>query len=319
MPALVSPNGGQKVSGGDLTTLDFFSGSGLVTEALKPWFTTVWANDICPKKRAVYVANFGADHLVEGSITEIDGSEVPPTDMAWGSFPCQDLSLAGNMEGLSNGSRSALYWEWVRILGEMNERRRPPVLCAENVVGFLVADEGKQFRRAYFALRKLGYLAGALIIDAIHFLPQSRPRSFLVAVKEGTSFDREALTSQGPHPLYHAKAAVTAWKAADDPEWIWWLLPEPPRRRTTLADLVEFDAPFNPPRRQGGCSACCRRSTERSLTPPSRPRRRWSEPAIRESAGRTAGRNSAWRSGSTASRAAFARRREAAADKSCSS
>lgn len=245
MPALASPKGAGKLIGDDFTALDFFCGSGLVTEALKPWFTTIWANDLCPKKCAVYTANFGAAHLVRGSITEIDGSQVPPADMAWGSFPCQDLSLAGNMEGLSNGSRSALYWEWVRILEEMNERYRPPVLCAENVVGFLVADEGKQFRRAYLALRKLGYFAGALVIDAIHFLPQSRPRSFLVAVKEGTPFDRESLTSHEPHPVYHGKAVLTAWKAANDPEWLWWLLPEPPQRTVTLADVVEFDATFN--------------------------------------------------------------------------
>ncbi len=247
MPTLMSSNG-RKRNGGDFNALDFFSGCGLVTEALKPWFTTLWANDICPKKCAVYVANFGGDHLVQGSITKVDGSEIPSADLAWASFPCQDLSLAGNMDGLSNGSRSALYWEWVRILEEMNERRRPPVLCAENVVGFLVADEGKQFRSAYLALRKLGYLAGALVIDAIHFLPQSRPRSFLVAVKEGTPFERETLTAQEPHPLYHGKAVLTAWKTADDPEWLWWILPQPPRRNLqsglrpiiiTLRDKVE--------------------------------------------------------------------------------
>lgn len=60
--------------------VDFFAGSGLVTEALSPYFTPLWANDICPKKAAVYQANHGGGHFHLGSIAgarEADGgSEV---------------------------------------------------------------------------------------------------------------------------------------------------------------------------------------------------------------------------------------------------
>lgn len=34
--------------------LDFFAGSGLVTEAVNPFFDVVWANDIAAKKAEVY-------------------------------------------------------------------------------------------------------------------------------------------------------------------------------------------------------------------------------------------------------------------------
>lgn len=230
-----------------LTALDFFAGSGLVTEGLKPWFRTVWANDICPKKCEIYAANFGKKHLVEKSLSKVHGFELPASDLAWGSFPCQDLSLAGNMTGISKGSRSALYWEWLRVLREMDEPLRPPVLCVENVVGFLVADNGKQFKLAYEALRRLGYLAGAIVIDAINFLPQSRPRSFLVAIKEGISFDVERLTRLDYDPIYHTKSVLTAWKAVKDPEWLWWNLPKPPQSKKTLTEIIEFDASFHSP------------------------------------------------------------------------
>src|SRR5215813_14934415 len=82
--------------------LDFFAGSGLVTEALKPYFTAVWANDICRKKAAVYCANHPKDHFQLCSIHTIRGTELPPATPSWASFPCQDLSLAGNLQGLTS-------------------------------------------------------------------------------------------------------------------------------------------------------------------------------------------------------------------------
>jgi DNA (cytosine-5)-methyltransferase 1 len=151
------------------------------------------------------------------------------------------------MGGFLKGSRSSLFWEWIRTLEEMDYVRRPPVLCVENVVGFLVAENGKQFALAYQALKKLGYLAGALVIDAVHFVPQSRPRSFLVAIKEKLTIERDALTRQEPDSLYHTKAVMTAWKATDDPRWIWWRLPEPPLRKITLADVMEPSVQYDPP------------------------------------------------------------------------
>ena len=90
--------------------LDFFAGSGLVRLGLEPEFDTVWANDNCPKKRVVYEANHPNDHFCPSDITEIRGSDLPAADLAWASFPCQDLSLAGNLNGIKTGTRSALFF-----------------------------------------------------------------------------------------------------------------------------------------------------------------------------------------------------------------
>ena len=99
-----------------LTAVDFFAGSGLVSEGLNPYFQTLWANDICDKKALVYRANFPDVQWDGRSIAEVRGSDVPAAHLAWASFPCQDLSIAGDMRGISGGTRSALFWEWIRVL-----------------------------------------------------------------------------------------------------------------------------------------------------------------------------------------------------------
>ena len=87
--------------------LEFFAGSGLVGHALSPYFKTAWANDVCPKKAAVFKANHEDAPFDLESVTEVNGNHLPPASLSWSSFPCQDLSLAGNGEGIQ-GERSGL-------------------------------------------------------------------------------------------------------------------------------------------------------------------------------------------------------------------
>jgi DNA (cytosine-5)-methyltransferase 1 len=120
------------------TALDFFAGSGLVRLGLAPEFETVWANDNCAKKRDTYIANHQFDELLTADIQHLKGKDVPGADLAWASFPCQDLSLAGNLGGIKSGTRSGLFWDWIRILrGMRSEREKRPVLVAASVVGFV--------------------------------------------------------------------------------------------------------------------------------------------------------------------------------------
>ena len=228
------------------SALDFFAGSGLVRLGLEPEFQTVWANDVCPKKQAVYTANFpdGPFHL--GAIEGIHGSDLPEADLAWASFPCQDLSLAGNLTGMKTGTRSGLFWQWMRVLDELQRcGRKPPLLVAENVVGFVAASEGRHFLQAYQALRERGYRAGAVIIDAQRFVPQSRPRAFLLAI----SGDVDVATLSQPQPSgpFHPAPMVRAAARLNDPAWIWWSLPAPTARPPLFGDICERAAPCDPP------------------------------------------------------------------------
>jgi DNA (cytosine-5)-methyltransferase 1 len=227
------------------TALDFFAGSGLVGLGLEPEFETLWANDNCAKKREVYEANHPRDRFHLGDIKHVQGRNLPVADLAWASFPCQDLSLAGNLGGIKTGTRSGLFWEWVRILKELNENsKRPPILVAENVVGFIVADHGKHFKLAYYALRDLGYRVGAVVINARDFVPQSRPRAFIIAVSEEVPLD--GLTQQFPSSPFHTVGLVRASFTVDDNEWIWWSLPRANEESSVFSELCERDAPCDP-------------------------------------------------------------------------
>ena len=222
--------------------LDFFAGSGLVAEGLKDFFQTVWANDICEKKAKVFCANHDNKIFHLGSIEDVQGGDLPTALLSWGSFPCQDLSLAGNMNGLSS-SRSGLVWQWLRVMDELS--KRPPLAVAENVVGLVSAAKGEHYRRLHKALIGRGYKVGAIMIDASHWVPQSRKRVFVIAVEAGISTEQ----FETDHPIWcHPSSIVRAAEGLD--RWVWWNLPKPPDRKKKLEDLIEFDAPCDEPEKK---------------------------------------------------------------------
>ncbi|MCT2280703.1 DNA cytosine methyltransferase [Micromonospora chalcea] len=162
---------------------EFFAGIGLVREALEPLgVEVVWANDIEPAKRAAYAANHNAEHFQLGDIRNISASDLSATvELATSSFPCVDLSLAGNRRGLV-GAQSGMFWEFARIIDEMQERR-PRVVLLENVHGFATSHGGKDLADALARLSELGYSCDVFAVDARHFVPQSRPRMFIVGIR----------------------------------------------------------------------------------------------------------------------------------------
>jgi len=218
------------------TFLEFFAGSGLVSHALSPYFKMVWANDICPKKAAVFWANHEGASFNLGSVTDVNGKRLPPALLSWSSFPCQDLSLAGNGEGIQ-AKRSGLVWEWLRIMDEMPTR--PPILAAENVLGLISTNNGVHYRELHKTLAERGYRVGALLLDAVHWLPQSRPRVFVVAVDANMAMPRKLIAS-GP-TWAHSTAIREIAKNLE--EWVWWRLPMPEKHFVTLSDVVDFSLP----------------------------------------------------------------------------
>jgi DNA (cytosine-5)-methyltransferase 1 len=213
--------------------LDFFAGSGLAAEGLSPYFKVIWANDISKKKAATYIANHPRKTFHLQDITEITGDQLPKAELSWASFPCQDLSLAGNLMGINN-SRSGLVWQWIRVMDEM--ATRPPVLVAENVVGFLSAAKGAHYLAVHQALFERGYHLGAVVLDASCWVPQSRPRVFLIGVSaklEGS------LKFAGDGPNWcHDRAIQRVARLVD--EFIWWKVPKPICNSKSLEDLIDF-------------------------------------------------------------------------------
>lgn len=215
--------------------LEFFAGSGLAAEALAPFFSIAWANDICEKKAATYRANHPFEHFHLGDLTEVRGAQLPAATLSWASFPCQDLSLAGNLGGIGS-SRSGMVWHWLRVMDEM--AKRPPIVVAENVVGLVSAGEGKHYLALHAALRERRYRVGVVALDAVHWLPHSRPRVFIIGVKETI----DIAPFQAPNPLWcHSPAILRLAPSADD--FVWWSLPKPRVKRKGLEDLIDYEAP----------------------------------------------------------------------------
>lgn len=74
-------------------------------------------------------------------------------DVICGGFPCQDLSVAGKQAGIKEGTRSGLWSECARLLGEI----RPQYAIFENVTALLSGDNGRWFQRVLGDISALGY------------------------------------------------------------------------------------------------------------------------------------------------------------------
>lgn len=220
------------------TMHEFFAGSGLVAYGLKGMFRPIWSNDICPKKAAVYQNNFISKHFIRDDIKNVKGAKLPYAHLSWASFPCQDLSLAGSIGGI-DAKRSGLIWEWLRVLQEMPER--PAILSIENVAGLLSTNKGLNYTKLHYALLRLGYKSGAILVDACFFVPQSRPRIFVIAVQKDFSVPSK-LQDSGPNWL-HNKAAINLGQAL--PDWIWWHADKPPERLQRLVNVIDFTIPYD--------------------------------------------------------------------------
>lgn len=193
----------------------------------------VFSNDINKKKLDIYAENFDSSDFICSDIRGLTGSDIPEIDIATASFPCTDLSLAGNRAGLAGSASSALL-EFLRILKEMREYR-PSVVMLENVTGFVTSSGGRDLYRAVHELNKLGYHCDLLLFDAKWFVPQSRQRVFIVGSFETQSKDTTA------HPLDFAHPTVVRnfIRSHPDLNWHYFALPTPAVRQITLDMIVE--------------------------------------------------------------------------------
>lgn len=228
-------------SSGDTDTsknfAEFFAGVGLFRLGLEAeGFRCVFANDNDPKKTAVYKENFGGGELIEDDINSLSPSMIPDIGLATASFPCVDLSLAGERRGLS-GERSGAFHGFIKLLKGMG-RRRPGLVLLENVPGLLSSGGGGDIRRVLETLGGLGYAVDMFILDARWFTPQSRPRLFVLGRRGGAAPGRELFEKRDgrlkPPPL------VRAVEAAEGARWGFVDIPSPPGKTPLkLSGIVE--------------------------------------------------------------------------------
>ena len=244
------------MTGDPFSFYEFFAGGGMARAGLGDGWRCLFANDIDPDKAESYRANWDGDDFHAGDLGAVAPKSLPGrADLAWASFPCQDLSLAGSGKGMGGAgdevkTRSGAFWLFHDKMRALRaEGRAPQLIVLENVVGVLTSHGGHDFQAIVAALADLGYRCGAMMLDARHFTPQSRPRVFFVALDRACAPPPE-LVQKTPEPVWTIPALIAAHSKLSPElarDWLWWRLPLPALRNIELIDLLEAGAPWRKP------------------------------------------------------------------------
>ena len=223
-----------------LTVSEYFAGIGLVRMGLESCgWQVVFANDFSEKKYEMYKAFFpdAESHYKVQDVFDLNIDDIPLSTLATCSFPCIDLSLAGNMKGI-RGKHSSAFWGFLNAL-KLQGDVRPPIILVENVPGWLHSNKGADFRLTVQALNELGYACDVFTLNALRFTSQSRQRVFLIGAKLPIPCINVHLLLKRPYSL----ASDTLRRnllANQDLNWFYTELPSPPPlRKSGLSEIIE--------------------------------------------------------------------------------
>jgi DNA (cytosine-5)-methyltransferase 1 len=170
-----------------LRVLDLFSGIGGFSLGLERTggFETVAFCEIEPFPRRVLAKHWPEvpcyEDVRELTSARLAADGIGSIDVITGGFPCQDLSVAGKQRGLGEGTRSGLWSEIVRLIGELS----PRYVIVENVANLLSGPSEKRggwFGRVLGDLAECGYDAEWENIPAAAVgAPHRRERVWLAA------------------------------------------------------------------------------------------------------------------------------------------
>lgn len=119
------------------------------------------------------------DAKIFDDVRTINKNNVEKVDILCGGFPCQDISLAGTGGGI-NAKRSGLWWEFHRIINEL----QPRAAIMENVPAITFRGLGA----VSGSLSEIGYDCEWCVISAAQFgAPHRRKRWFCVAYPHSTN------------------------------------------------------------------------------------------------------------------------------------
>ncbi len=158
-----------------------FSGAGLCDLGLqRAGFEHSWFCEIEDFPRSVLAARWPGKPIYR-DIREIDAKSVEKIDLLAGGFPCQDVSSAGKRQGVKQGTRSGLWYEFRRIICDL----RPRYVLIENVKGLL----SKGIDQVCAGLAEIGYDAEWEVLSAALFgAPHLRERVFIVAYPHSSRY-----------------------------------------------------------------------------------------------------------------------------------
>jgi DNA-methyltransferase (dcm) len=186
-----------------LKVFEAFSGYGSQSIALRnlgiPYEVVAYAEidkHAIASYEAIHQGNGSGKNL--GDISKIDPKDIPDHDLFTYSFPCQDLSVAGNGRGFHEGSgtRSSLLWECKKVI----ETKKPQYLLLENVKNLVSKKFKPMFDEWLDWLEEQGYNNYYQVLNARDYgVPQNRERIFVVSILK--EYDTKGYTFPSPIPL----------------------------------------------------------------------------------------------------------------------
>jgi DNA (cytosine-5)-methyltransferase 1 len=203
----------------------------------------MYALDHSEQKAKMHEFHFGLSHYDVKDIHALTVAAIPNVTLAHASFPCTDTSVAGGRMGLSGGESSAL-WGFTKLLAAMGDSR-PPLILLENVEGFLTSNNGQDITMVLATLHDLGYSLDIMLVDAAHFVPQSRVRLFITGVLHlppQDIFEQERILrmSQDVRPEKVQKVI----RRLSNIRWLLAEVPTLPTRTLQITEILDLTEPW---------------------------------------------------------------------------
>ncbi len=149
----------------------------LITEQQREYLSTL---DLKQRQKEILKEEYRNGEWYANDIRRINADDIPDADCWCFGFPCQDISVAGKQLGFT-GNRSSLFFRVMRLLGDLEEEKRPSYLFIENVKNLLSVNGGWDFARLLAEMDKVGYDAEWSVLNSKDFgVPQNRERCFVI-------------------------------------------------------------------------------------------------------------------------------------------
>lgn len=150
----------------------------------------------CRKVLKKHAWSYWRNAVIHEDVRHVGKRNVESVDVLFGGFPCQDISISGKRAGIQQGTRSGLWFEFARLIGEL----RPRAVLLENVKDIISLGG----TAVIGGLAEMGYVALWMPLRAADFgAPHQRERWFCIAVPDPYGFGLPQSTANQPGSYQH--------------------------------------------------------------------------------------------------------------------